>query len=325
MSRLYRALRELWPWRWLRAGVALLHGVRVHPTAVLQGGADRVRLARGTVIGARTRVILGGTGRLVTGESVWISSDVAIQTDTEVRVGEGTSVQRRCTLNGSTRVGRGCIFAPNVFVSSGTHVFRSIPHLPIQEQERMLRRGGGGAPDRPVWIQDDCWLGVNVVVSPGVTIGKGAVVGANSVVTHDVRPYSVVAGAPAQQIGERLGWHPPREIHVDRETDLIYVLSGIPVQEAGTTRAVAARAAEPVQFAMAVGAARIRIRYHASHGMTVQLGKRVQELMPGDGVIELPGTATRETFGAALVEISLIDPAPGASLSVRDVISTEGV
>jgi acetyltransferase-like isoleucine patch superfamily enzyme len=50
----------------------------------------------------------------------------------------------------------------------------------------------------PVVIEDGAWLGENVVVCPGVTIGRGAVVGANSVVLHDVPARSVAVGAPAR-------------------------------------------------------------------------------------------------------------------------------
>ena len=52
----------------------------------------------------------------------------------------------------------------------------------------------------PIVIEPDAWLGAGVVVLPGVRIGRGAVVGANSVVTHDVAPLHVVAGQPAKTI-----------------------------------------------------------------------------------------------------------------------------
>ena len=55
----------------------------------------------------------------------------------------------------------------------------------------------------PVEIGSDVWLGAGAVVLPGVTIGDGAVVGANSVVTTDVAPYTVVAGAPARFLRNR--------------------------------------------------------------------------------------------------------------------------
>jgi maltose O-acetyltransferase len=52
----------------------------------------------------------------------------------------------------------------------------------------------------PVTIEDDAWIGSGAVILPGIRIGKGAVVGANSVVTEDVPPLTVVAGLPARPI-----------------------------------------------------------------------------------------------------------------------------
>jgi maltose O-acetyltransferase len=57
-------------------------------------------------------------------------------------------------------------------------------------------------PSAPITIEDDAWLGFNSVVLRGVTIGAGAIVGAASVVTKDVMPFSVVAGNPARIVGE---------------------------------------------------------------------------------------------------------------------------
>jgi acetyltransferase-like isoleucine patch superfamily enzyme len=223
-----RQLRILWPWRWWYCLRALVGGVRLHPSTCFFGNSLHIKLGLGTKIGERCRLDVGATGRIVSGERVWVSSDVEIETTTSVYIGEGSTLQRRCTINGSTRIGAGCIFTPNVFVSSGTHPFRVIAHLPIREQERRLAASDIAMAelDRPVWIQDDCWLGTNVVVCPGVTIGKGSIVGANSVVTSDIPPYSVFAGVPAKTIGQRLQWTPRNSISADREEDLPYILSG---------------------------------------------------------------------------------------------------
>jgi len=54
----------------------------------------------------------------------------------------------------------------------------------------------------PIVIKEDAWIGTGVIILPNVTIGKGAIVGAGSVVTKDVDPYTIVAGSPAKPIGK---------------------------------------------------------------------------------------------------------------------------
>ncbi|HEY0895880.1 MAG TPA: DapH/DapD/GlmU-related protein, partial [Sphingobacteriaceae bacterium] len=53
---------------------------------------------------------------------------------------------------------------------------------------------------RPVVISDNVWVGANAVITPGVTIGKHVVIGAGSVVTHDIPDYSVAVGIPARVV-----------------------------------------------------------------------------------------------------------------------------
>jgi maltose O-acetyltransferase len=53
----------------------------------------------------------------------------------------------------------------------------------------------------PVVIEDDVWIGFNSSIMKGVTIGRGAIVGASSVITKDVSPYSIVVGNPQRQVG----------------------------------------------------------------------------------------------------------------------------
>lgn len=55
---------------------------------------------------------------------------------------------------------------------------------------------------KPIRICDDAWIGMNVIILKGVTVGEGAVVGAGSVVTKDVPPWTVVAGNPAKVVKE---------------------------------------------------------------------------------------------------------------------------
>ena len=80
------------------------------------------------------------------------------------------------------------LFGPNTSIYSSTHNFNDITK-PIKDQ---------GYNVKPVTLKAGCWIGVNVVVLPGVTIGKNAVIGANSVVTGDIPDYAVAVGAPAK-------------------------------------------------------------------------------------------------------------------------------
>jgi len=125
-----------------------------------------------------------------------------------ITIGSQTSLQTNVSLLGNITIGSFCLIAPRVFISSGSHSFKRNPPVNIRDQDLL--------PDSHysslVTIEEDCWIGVNSVILPGVTIGKGSVVGANSVVTMDVPPYTVVGGAPAKPISTRLHFSPPSTI-----------------------------------------------------------------------------------------------------------------
>lgn len=89
-------------------------------------------------------------------------------------------------------VGDHTVIAPGCFVTDHNHGIAGDSR--IDEQPSTAR---------PVLIGKDVWLGAKVVVVAGVTIGDGAVVGASSVVTRDVPPMAVVAGAPAMLLRYR--------------------------------------------------------------------------------------------------------------------------
>lgn len=93
-----------------------------------------------------------------------------------------------CTIE----VGDRTLIGPNCSFYSATH--------PL---DPMLRKGTQGPEyGKPIKIGPDCWFGGNCIVLPGVTIGRGATVGAGSVVTKDVPEFVAVAGNPARIIKE---------------------------------------------------------------------------------------------------------------------------
>ena len=186
-------------------------------------GPGEFRLGTGVSLGEGTRIDLPAGSVLSLGGRVSISRHVHIAPDAGGRIGIGalTTIQDGCRIYGDVSVGQRCIFAPNVFVSSGTHTFDALPHIPIQEQERLAP-----APPRPIRILGDCWFGINVVIAPGVTVGRGCVVGANSVVTADLAPYQVAGGNPARVIRKRLEFAPKPRIDAANEQDAPYFYDG---------------------------------------------------------------------------------------------------
>lgn len=68
-----------------------------------------------------------------------------------------------------------------------------------------------GDIDKDIIIEEDCWIGANSILMPGVRIRRGAIIGAGAVITKDVQPYSVVAGCPAKIVATRLTAEQVRE------------------------------------------------------------------------------------------------------------------
>ena len=90
------------------------------------------------------------------------------------------------------------------FVSIGNYVLIS---WEVNIIEYDYHSPGGGPPDpKPIIIDDDVWVGARCIITKGVTIGKGSIIAAGSVVTKDVSPYSLVAGNPARFIKKIESW-----------------------------------------------------------------------------------------------------------------------
>lgn len=136
-------------------------------------------------------------------ERVWIGAGVYVghyailkgYYQGEMRIGDGTWIGQQCFLHaaGSITIGANVGVGPAVRILTSTHAEagRDVPilHSPLELA--------------PVIVEDDADLGVGAIVLPGVTVGRGAQVGAGAVVTRDVPPYSVVAGNPARVLRER--------------------------------------------------------------------------------------------------------------------------
>jgi acetyltransferase-like isoleucine patch superfamily enzyme len=180
------------------------------------------------VISEGANIIVPSEASLLFGDESFIGRYVELGPLSCIKIGNKTSLQDRCIVVGDVNIGQNCLLSLNVLITSGTHYYSLFPSWLIKDQDRYVQKMPNlrRSHSRPVVIEDDCWLGVNSVVMPGVTIGKGAIVGANSVVTHDVRPYTVVAGAPAILIKKRLNFLPPVSLDYKCENNWPYFYSG---------------------------------------------------------------------------------------------------
>ena len=136
-------------------------------------------------------------GRLEVGEGTLFEPGVWITVADEgrVRIGAGSFLNLGVMVAAHelVEIGDHCMFANGCFVTDANHRFDD-PDKPVTWQ--------GFSTKGPTRIGDNVWCGANVVITSGVTIGERCVIGANSVVTEDIPPRSIAAGAPAKVLKE---------------------------------------------------------------------------------------------------------------------------
>ena len=179
---------RLWwqKWRWYERNSLPWNRLRIHREMARRRAFARWPL-HGNVLEALRE------GRLEIGEGTLLEPDVWLTTGDEgrIRIGEGTFLNIAVMVAAAdlVEIGDHCMFANGCFVTDSNHRFDD-PDKPITWQ--------GFTSKGPTRIGDNVWCGANVVVTSGVTVGERSVIGANSVVTQDIPPYSIAAGAPAK-------------------------------------------------------------------------------------------------------------------------------
>lgn len=137
--------------------------------------ADRISIGSDTHI-ARSVTVRTQLGKIEIGEKINIGSNSFIYGYGDVEIGDNT------------------LIANQVEIISGDHTFDDISR-PMRFQGRSSSR---------IVIGEDVWIGTHAIILGGVTIGKGAVIGAGSVVHRDIKEYAVAVGVPARVVKSRL-------------------------------------------------------------------------------------------------------------------------
>lgn len=141
-------------------------------------------------------IISNGIVKLSDGAN--IGADTTIRcypVDSKFEVGKNFTCGRFCFFGaaGGITIGNDVLMAQNIRIHAQNHNYDN-RNILIRDQ---------GTTKLGVKIGNDCWIGSGAVILDGVTIGQGCVIGANTTVTKDVEPYSIVVGNPGKIIKKR--------------------------------------------------------------------------------------------------------------------------
>jgi maltose O-acetyltransferase len=128
------------------------------------------------------------------GQRVVIQPGLRISRPANVSIGDDVNIHVNCVMQAQApiEIGAYTLIAANCTIVTANHVLEERGTAALHTIER-----------KPVKIGSDCWLGANVTVLPGVTIGNGAVIGAGSVVSRDIPENMICMGSPAKPVKER--------------------------------------------------------------------------------------------------------------------------
>lgn len=112
----------------------------------------------------------------------------------QIEIGDFSGIGAYCRVPSNLKMGKYIMMAPRVIIHSNNHITDDIS-CPMIFQ--------GTTPRKQNIIEDDVWIGSDVIITPGVTIAKGSIVASGSVVTKSFGEYAVIGGNPAKVIKYR--------------------------------------------------------------------------------------------------------------------------
>lgn len=136
------------------------------------------------------------------GKDVNLSYDIDVRGNHNIYLGEKVQIGPHAVLwttHAKIIIKNNVLIGPGLTVVTGDHRVNIVGKyvIDVTDGEKLPEN------DVDVLIEEDVWIGANVVILKGVTIGEGAIIGAGSVVTRNVAPYTICAGVPCKRIKDR--------------------------------------------------------------------------------------------------------------------------
>ena len=125
----------------------------------------------------------------------WVNIDKGVTFATDIKLGEGSGIGAGCSIPTGVSIGDNVMMGIDILMFTNEHRHDDIT-VPMGRQ--------GRTEVEPIVIGDDVWIGSRSLIMKGVTIGRGAIIAAGSVVTKDVPPYEIWGGNPARFLKSRL-------------------------------------------------------------------------------------------------------------------------
>jgi len=129
------------------------------------------------------------------GENINIEKGAYFGDGSEIEIGDNSGIGINCKISGKITIGKNVMMGPDVIILTKRHKFERTD-IPMIKQ--------GYDTPAPVKISDDVWIGTRSIILPGVSISKGVIIGAGSIVTKDVPEYAILCGNPAKVIKYRI-------------------------------------------------------------------------------------------------------------------------
>lgn len=184
----YRAIMKLDGTPAIEAGVRIAHasGVRLGKSVYLDQGVYLHALPNGIAIGDNTFIMHHTMLHVFNFRGL---PQAGITIGNNCFLGEYNVIRGQ----GGVHIGNEVYTGPMVQMVAVNHVYQDA-NRPIREQ---------GITAQGIVIEDDVWIGANATIVDGVRVGKGSIIGAGSVVTRDIPPYSIAVGSPAKPVKDR--------------------------------------------------------------------------------------------------------------------------